>query len=225
MSFFGSKKRRHISNIDNIVTDIAGSKQSDKNLKLYSLKTSPESISIDNYLVGSNATDQNKHLNMYINELVKENERLQNVVDDAKTTTMLNKLMLNDYVNQINEQAEEIKLLKEQNSKLQAEVQRLSVLAQTLENNETANSSGLLQLNKNNFDENTMNRNGSKHSSKLKENYFENRQNEMLKEIDRLRTELQSFIPLLDDEPERTMIRKSITHSKEIMNILGEESR
>ena len=225
MSFFGSKKRRHISNIDNIVTDIAGSKQSDKNLKLYNFKTSPESTSIDNYLVGSNATDQNKHLNMYINELVKENERLQNVVDDAKTTTMLNKLMLNDYVNQINEQAEEIKLLKEQNSKLQAEVQRLSVLAQTLENNETANSSGLLQLNKNNFDENTMNRNGSKNSSKLKENYFENRQNEMLKEIDRLRTELQSFIPLLDDEPERTMIRKSITYSKEIMNILGEESR
>ena len=49
---------------------------------------------------------------MYINELAKENERLQNVADDAKTSNMLNKQMLNDYVNIINEQAEEIQTLK-----------------------------------------------------------------------------------------------------------------
>ena len=127
MSFFGgSKKRRHISNVDNVITEFNSKKQLDSNLKSYNLKTSPEISVVDNYLVGSNATDQNKHLNTYINELVKENERLQNVIEDTKTTTMLNKQMLNDYVNQINEQSEEIKQLKDQNLKLQKEITMLN---------------------------------------------------------------------------------------------------
>ncbi|CAI2366831.1 unnamed protein product [Moneuplotes crassus] len=66
-----------------------------------------------------------KCLNSYINELVKENERLQNIVDDTKTTNLLNKQMLNDYAQIINEKEEENIKLQNQLENCQKEIQEL----------------------------------------------------------------------------------------------------
>lgn len=64
------------------------------------------------------AGGQIKHLNNYISELMKENERLQNITDDLKTSNSLNKQMINDYVNIINEQNDEIQALRGDKDKL-----------------------------------------------------------------------------------------------------------
>ena len=48
------------------------------------------------------------------------------MIDDLKTTTMLNKQMLNEYVNLINEQTEEIKGLKTSNNKLLQDISWLN---------------------------------------------------------------------------------------------------
>ena len=102
MSFFRNKYDQ----------DNDSKKDSGRSAPGINFQTAPVPIDTD---YGSNpvsVAQQVKHLNAYISELVKENERLQNVADDAKTTNFLNKQMLNDYVNIINEQSEELKTLK-----------------------------------------------------------------------------------------------------------------
>ena len=82
-----------------------------------------------------------------------------------------------------------------------------------------------LQINKNNIEVMPFKEETSNDKFSTNDCNFEHRQDDLLKEIDRLKSELQSLVPLLDDEPERTLIRRSITHSKEIMSLLGEDNR
>lgn len=122
MSFFGSKKRRQKSYIPKYETDITYQQNSERESKNKQVKTTMDIHGADFFPTGGSVTDQVKHLNQYINELVKENERLQNIVDDSKTTNLLSKQMLNDYVNKINEQGEEIQALKNENARLTDEL-------------------------------------------------------------------------------------------------------
>ena len=137
MNFFGSKK--NTDKPANWVTEV-NHKKSDKANKSAFLKTAPgiEPIEMNDW--SPQATSQYKHLNNYINELVKENERLQNMIDDLKTTTMLNKQMLNEYVNLINEQTEEIKGLKTSNNKLSQDINWLNAQLKSLKKDHIANS-------------------------------------------------------------------------------------
>ena len=56
-----------------------------------------------------------------------------------------------------------------------------------------------------------------------REGNFSHRQLDLLQEIERLKTELQSIAPLLDDEPERTQIKYFSTQSKEIAKLLCQD--
>ena len=62
------------------------------------------------------------------------------MIDDLKTTTMLNKQMLNEYVNLINEQTEEIKGLKTSNNKLSQDINWLNAQLKSLKKDHIANS-------------------------------------------------------------------------------------
>ena len=140
MNFFGNK--RHHEKSTNMVTEVE-IKHHEKNSKSVIFKTTPGIEPFDMNSGGPEASNQNKHLNNYINELVKENERLQNVIDDLRTTTMLSKQILNEYVNQINEQNEDIKALKQHNAKLAQDVNWLNAQLKSIKSeksNEIRNS-------------------------------------------------------------------------------------
>ena len=58
-----------------------------------------------------------------------------------------------------------------------------------------------------------------------KEGNFSHRQYDLIKEIERLRSELNSIAPLLDEEPERTQIKFFNTQSKDIAKLLWQDSK
>lgn len=220
MNFFGSKK-----NIDHPVawvTEIRNKNEQKVNKTVF-LKTAPGIEPIDMSDWSPQATNQNKHLNNYINELVKENERLQNMLDDMKTTTMLNKQMLNEYVNLINEQNEEIKGLKQTNSKLSQDINWLNAQLKSLKKDQFSVSVS---------SDKSIEASHKSHSNKKppmpeirskKDGNFSHRQLDLLQEIDRLKVELQSIAPLLDEEPEKTKIKYLSSQSKEIAKLLCQD--
>uniref|UniRef100_A0A7S3JD38 Uncharacterized protein n=1 Tax=Euplotes harpa TaxID=151035 RepID=A0A7S3JD38_9SPIT len=133
---------------------------------------------------------------------------------------MLNKQMLNDYVNQINEQTEVIASLKEQNSQLRESLGDLTLKIPTLKSSSAEGTSSRSQSKQETaFSKPT----DSPAFEKAADYSFEHRQGDLLEEIERLKSELQRIAPLLDDEPERTHIRKSDYHSKEIMRLLNDD--
>lgn len=114
MSFFSSKRKQK-PYTTKFETEI-DKKDSSRNVGMQGNFPTTPNIGVSEFMSNPGSMkDQIKHLNAYINEFAIQNERLQNVVDDCKTTIIVNKQMLNDYVNQINSQAEEIDNLKSEN--------------------------------------------------------------------------------------------------------------
>ena len=79
MSIFRNKNRRHMSTVPKYETEVTSfNTKTDRNHQAsVNLKTVPEYGSYDS--------------NQYLNELVKENERLQNIIEDSKITNKLSK--------------------------------------------------------------------------------------------------------------------------------------
>lgn len=168
--------------------------------------------------VSSNS--QVKHLNGYINELVKENERLQNMIDDCKTSNMLNKQMLNEYANTINEQSEEITQLKSEKTALEEEIKQYQQKVRR-RNDAQADDRKILSERKSDRDSHMERFSQILNSTSMN---FEQKQLDLIKELNSLKVEMQGFAQSSDDEPELTQKRSSKVDSKEVLSCLIDSS-
>ena len=115
--------------------------------------------------------------------------------------------MLNDYTDQIKEQAEEIITLKSENKKLQDELKTL--YNKVRRRNDAKLEADIFMPNK------SFNHNDKDHKDKNKfdeynsESYFEDKQEDLLKELNKLKLQLQAVSPSSDEEPERTSNHKA----------------
>lgn len=221
MSFFNSKSKRR----QKYETDVTYQQNSSRGNKQVTIRTTPDYQGSEFMTSTGDASDQLKHLNSYINELVKENERLQNIVDDARTTNQLSKQMLNDYVNTINEQSEEIQALKNENFKL---VSELNAYKKKIRRRNEANLDGTESksnsIPNNSFATSENNRNSEIFNAVSSTDNSEEKYQNLLKELNKLKSEIQRFTPQSDDEPEDTQNRQSKIGSKEILSCLVDEN-
>jgi len=221
----GSKKRRMKSELPNIRTETSGNKTTTRN-NAANFQTTP-TIPHSEYFANSGwMVDQTKHLNAYINELVKENERLQNIVDDSKTTNQLTKQMLNNYVNQINEQTEDIKSLKSDNLKLQEEINELQKKKRR-RNDVLIGGSG--PFNNMNTDEEPKSSNIGRVSrllgSKVANYDFQNKHEDLLLELNKIKAEMQGIASTSDDEePEITHNQVQKLSKRDVLSSLVEDN-
>jgi chromosome segregation ATPase len=217
MSFFGSKKRP-VANVPKFETDIDKSDTNRTTPMQGNFKTTP-SMGDSEYLSNPGSMkDQIKHLNAYINELAKQNERLQNVVDDCKISNTLNKQMLNDYVNQINEQSEEIEVLKSQNNNLENELKAYQKKMRR------RNDAKLDNINHYGTESNDVVGRVSKLIEQTSGYDFENKHLDLLQELNRLKTEIQAIVPSSDDEPERTKNKLNTQEALSCLIDAGEDN-